>query len=382
MRSEVLDMKLIKYKLGELITLVDERNNIGIRDFYGVNIHKDIVPTIAKTADLDEQKYKLLRKNRFVFSGMQTGRDKSIRISLYQNERPVLISPAYTTFEVKSINVILPEYFFMLFLTKEKDRLGWFYSDSSIRSNLDWNRFIDIDIELPPIEIQQKYVNIYKAMLKNQENYERGLDDLKSTVFMAVDKFKDKLEYTPISELFEEVDERNENEYIKDIKGLNINKSFILSTSNSSNVNIKNYKVVKNGEFAFSGMQTGRDRCIRIALNDKDESIIISPAYSVFRLNTLKCIAEYIMIWFERAETDRYGWFVSDSSVRSNLDYDRFAEIKIPIPDIHRQQAIVDIYKVYKQRKTINEKLKSQIKDICPILIKGSVEEARAMMEG
>ena len=57
-------------------------------------------------------------------------------------------------------------------------------------------------------------------------------------------------------------------------------------------------------------------------------------------------------------------------------------EAKIPIPDIHTQQAIVDIYNAYKQRKAINEKLKSQIKDICPILIKGSIEEARAMMEG
>lgn len=43
------------------------------------------------------------------------------------------------------------------------DRLGWFYSDSSVRANLDWNRFIDIEIPLPPIEVQQAIVNIYKC---------------------------------------------------------------------------------------------------------------------------------------------------------------------------------------------------------------------------
>ncbi|MBD9273653.1 MAG: restriction endonuclease subunit S, partial [Clostridium sp.] len=32
-------------------------------------------------------------------------------------------------------------------------------------------------------------------------------------------------------------------------------------------------------------------------------------------------------------------------------------------------------------RKEINEKLKAQIKDICPILIKGSIEEARKTKE-
>ena len=41
------------------------------------------------------------------------------------------------------------------------------------------------------------------------------------------------------------------------------------------------------------------------------------------------------------------------------------------------QQSVVDIYKVYKQRKSINERMKAQIKDICPILIKGSIEEGR-----
>ena len=38
-------------------------------------------------------------------------------------------------------------------------------------------------------------------------------------------------------------------------------------------------------------------------------------------------------------------------------------------------QDIVNIYNVYNERKAINEKLKKQIKDLCPILIKGSIEE-------
>jgi len=49
----------------------------------------------------------------------------------------------------------------------------------------------------------------------------------------------------------------------------------------------------------------------------------------------------------------------------------------IPVPHISIQQDLVDIFDAYKERKNINEKLKQQIKDICPILIKGSIEEAR-----
>jgi type I restriction enzyme S subunit len=51
------------------------------------------------------------------------------------------------------------------------------------------------------------------------------------------------------------------------------------------------------------------------------------------------------------------------------LDLKRFYEIEIPIPDIHIQQSIVDIYNAYITRKDINERLKQQIKKICPILI-------------
>ena len=72
---------------------------------------------------------------------------------------------------------------------------------------------------------------------------------------------------------------------------------------------------------------------------------------------------------------------MSDASIRTNLDMDRFYEIEIPVPDINVQKAIVEIYNAYNMRRNINEKLKSQIKDICPILIKGSVEEARKTKE-
>lgn len=143
------------YKLGELITLIDERNNLGIRDFYGININKEFMHTVANTEGLDEVNYKVVRKNRFVYSGMQTGRDGCIRISMYNNDNPILVSPAYTTFEVTATDITLPTYFFMIFLSKEKDRYGAFCSDGSIRSNLDWDVFCDIDIVLPPLQVSK-----------------------------------------------------------------------------------------------------------------------------------------------------------------------------------------------------------------------------------
>lgn len=371
-------MALIKCKIGQLIKLIDERNTYGITAFHGINIRKEFMPTAANTDGLDETKYKVVRKNRFVYSGMQTGRDECIRISMYQKDEPIIVSPAYTTFEIVACDKVIPLYFFMLFLSKEKDRLGWFCSDSSVRANLDWDVFCDIELILPPVEIQQKYVDIYNAMYTNQHSYEQGLDDLKQIVFAEIDKIKHSARRVPVGELFQEIDVRNTDGSITNVQGINIEKQFMPSVADTASVNLKNYKVVRNGQFAYSSMQTGRDECIRIALYDKDEPILISPAYSVLEVKDPAVVAEYIMLWFSRPETDRYGWFASDASVRANLDLDRFYEIQIPLPDTEKQQAIANIYIAYMLRREINEQLKAQIRDICPILIQGSVEEASA----
>ena len=369
-------MALTKIKLGKLISVVDERNTYDIKDFYGININKEFMPTVADTEGLNESNYKVVRKNRFVFSGMQTGRDECIRISIYLEEKPIIVSPAYTTFEIKDTDVVLPTYFFMLFLSKERDRLGWFYSDSSIRSNLDWVRFCDIEIELPDLAVQQKYVDIYNAMVANQQSYERGLDDLKLSLDGFLDQIKHESPYIPIGQIFKEMDCRNESAEITDVHGINIAKQFMYSVADTHEVDLTKYKVVLKHQFAYSGMQTGRDECIRIAFNEGDKPLIISPAYTVFDCEGKNIFKEYIMMWFFRKESDRRGWFMSDSSIRSNLDLERFYEIQIPIPEISIQQSIVNIYHMYMKRKRINEKLKAQIKNICPILIRGSLVES------
>lgn len=154
-------------ELGEYLS-IDDITNSENRDleFLGININKEFMPTTATTEGLNKQKYKVLTKGRFVFSGMQTGRDVAIRVGLYSDDTDALISPAYTTFSVAKdkYGKLLPEYLFLQFKRAESDRLGWFYSDSSIRSNLDWERFCEFQIPLPPIEVQQAIVDVYHCM--------------------------------------------------------------------------------------------------------------------------------------------------------------------------------------------------------------------------
>ena len=235
-------MGLTKYKIGQLVTVVDERNNLGIRDFYGININKEFMPTVANTEGLDEAKYKVVRKNRFVYSGMQTGRDECIRISMYNNDTPILISPAYTTFEVTATDVMLPLYFFMKFLSKEKDRYGAFCSDGSIRSNLDWEVFCDIDIVLPPVQIQQKYVDVYNAMLANQQSYERGLENLKLVCDAYIEDLRREMPCEAIGVYIEEFNQKNEiGLNLDSVRGIATSKEFIDTKANMDGASWQRY---------------------------------------------------------------------------------------------------------------------------------------------
>lgn len=164
-------MKLNRVKIGSLIEIVNKKNQENLDlPFYGINKDKMFMPTVADTTNLDKSKYKIMTKGYFVFSGMQTGRDMCLRIGLYNYEFDSLVSPAYTTFKISSQN-ILPEYFFMLFLSKEMDRYCAFLTDGSVRANLDWDVFCNIEILIPSLSIQQKYVNIYNAIIANQKEY-------------------------------------------------------------------------------------------------------------------------------------------------------------------------------------------------------------------
>jgi len=370
-------MGLTDILLGELIELVEERNSGGIyTEFLGININKEFMPTVANTEEIDPKKYKIIRKNRFVFSGMQTGRDICIRIGLYIKENPVIVSPAYTTFEIKRTDLILPEYFFMLFLSKEKDRLGWFLSDSSVRSNLDWPRFCAIPLTLPSLSVQQQAVDAYLAISDNLEAYTGGLDDLKTTCQAYIEKLAKEYPLEAIGEYIEPYNGRNANEIygLDAIKGISTGKVFIETKANMEDVSLKSYLLVEPQQFAFVPDTSRRGDKIALALNNSNETYLISAIYQVFKIKDLeRLIPEYLYLWLSRPEFDRYTRYHSWGSAREVFSYSDMCQVSIPIPPKSIQQSIVDIYHAQYERQEIAEKLTKTLREICPVLIKQSL---------
>ena len=142
-------------------------------------------------------------------------------------------------------------------------------------------------------------------------------------------------------------------------------------------VNLAPYLIIQPHDFVYVTVTSRNGEKISIALNDSDDTYICSSSYIVFRsTNSAVLFPEYLMLYFSRSEFNRYARFHSWGSARETFDWEEMREVEIPLPNIKTQKAIAEIYSVYIQRKRINEQLKTQIRDICPLLIKGSIEEA------
>ena len=73
---------------------------------------------------------------------------------------------------------------------------------------------------------------------------------------------------------------------------------------------------------------------------------------------------------------DRYGAFLSDGSIRSNLDWERFCEIEIPLPPIDVQQSIATVAHSLQESKHIIQNAKELMKTICPALVQKAAYSA------
>lgn len=373
-------MALNKVKLGNYISLNNEINSNWAFDascVVGVNLDKKIIPTKADTSNADVSKYYIVNPGDFIYNPRTHG--KRIGLGFNDCEETVITSWNNSCFKVKDTSTLLPEYLYMNFCRDEWDREACFQSWGSSTVVFTWDSLCNMQIYIPPIDIQQKYVNIYKAMLANLKAYEKGLDDLKLTCDGYIEKLKKTASIHKLGDYIQLSDERNsDNQYgLNSVRGISIEKKFIPTKADMKDVNLSPYYVVKPGEYAYVSVTSRNGEKISLALNDSQDTYICSSSYIVFRCNKSLLDPRYLRIILGRAEFDRYARYNSWGSARETFDWPEMCEVQIPVPDISIQKSIVDIFSVYNKRKEIVEKLNEYIKTICPILIKGSIEEAR-----
>ena len=303
-------MGLTKCRLGEYIERRVETNaelTYGAEYVRGVNNLKMLIPTKADISGRDLSKFQIVSPGEFVFNHRTSRNGSKFSIAYNDGDAPVICTEDYVVFRIKeqSKNTLLNEWLYMYFNRPEFDRYVITNSWGSSTEFYNWEDVCDIEIELPVLSVQQKFVAIYKAMVANQQSYEQGLCDLKLSCDGYIENLRRNHPCQKIGKYLVYVDQRNDIGLgIDSVRGLSTGKEMIPTKANMEGVSLDNYKVVSPGQ----------------------------------------------------------------------IDWNEMCDVEIPIPDINIQRAIAEIFTVYMERKRINELLKTQIKDLCPVLIRGSLE--------
>lgn len=161
--------------LGKYIRPVDERNtDLLDLPLMGLSVSKVFFPTIANLVGTDMRTYKIVYRNQFTYIADTSRRGDKIAIALNDRFDKMLVSQAYTPFEVIDTSKLLPEYLMMWFRRPEFDRYARFKSHGSAREIFDWEEMCNTLLPIPHITKQREIVKEYNV-IQNRINLNQQL---------------------------------------------------------------------------------------------------------------------------------------------------------------------------------------------------------------
>lgn len=182
-------MALFNYTFGDLIEQHFVRNSDGKydeNDAIGVNIEKEIRPMKGDTSRKELTTFYLVEPGTFVYNPRG-----SRKLGLGYNDSTNTYITTYNNmiFRIRADakDKVLPKYLFMYLSRKEWDRRAEILSWGSSTEVFAWDTFCETEIQLPSLEIQQKYVDVYQGMIDNQRSYEHGFIYLMDTALLKTD---------------------------------------------------------------------------------------------------------------------------------------------------------------------------------------------------
>lgn len=167
-----------------------------------------------------------------------------------------------------------------------------------------------------------------------------------------------KSNYRKLGEFIRQVDMRNIEDKKENLLGVSVQKVFIPSIANTVGTDFTKYKVVKKSQFTYIPDTSRRGDKIGIALLEEYEEGLVSNVYTVFEIiDEKQLLPKYLMLWFSRAEFDRYARFKSHGSVREIMDWEEMCNVELPVPDIDEQRKVVEAYKAVEERIELKRKI-------------------------
>ncbi len=372
-------MRLTKYKLGDYIERSTANNHaLKYTEELIVGVTSEGVFTVPRgdVNGVDLTPYKIVNDGDFVYNPSRF----DLGSIAYRTEGLCIVSHLYQIFHLneQGKKLIDPFWLYIYLRRLEFRREVTFRNFGSQRPEFNFNDLSEIELPLPSLDEQRRFVEVYHALHNNLAIYQSKVDELKLVCDGYIENLKKSYSSSRIGDYIEEYDERNVNLNfgLEDVVGVSIKKDFIETKADMAGVPLGNYKVVRKGMFVFNVNTARMGDKFAIALCEGGAHIV-SSIYPVFKSKSEeKLLPDYLFMFLNRPEFDRYVRFNSWGSAREVFTMDDMNEVSIPIPDVSIQRQIVNIHKCYIERQRIANSLNEQIYAIGPILIKGSLETA------
>ena len=377
------DNKIPWRRLGEFIEECDERNEKGefaIADVRGISINKSVISTKADMTGVSLSSYKQFKHNEFCVVTVTSRNGGKISLARNEDENTYIVSSSYVVFRIRS-EELMPEFLSLLFGRSEFDRYARFNSWGSAREVFSYEDMSRVGIPVPPLAVQQKVVDVWRGLRKMKEENEALAEPLMQLCRSYLQDCKKKWPMKEIGPMIAPCDERNESGTydVNSVRGVSIEKKIIPTKADMTGVGLKPYKLLKPHEFCVVPVTSRNGERISLAINAEVETYIVSSAYDVFRVTDKELLSpEYLYLLFHRPEFDRYARFNSWGSARESFSFSDMCRVKIPLPPIEVQQAVVDVYRCASEAKRIAEEADRLCREICPALVRWAAEGGTA----
>lgn len=376
-------MGLSKKRIGEYLVQIDARNSNNVFDeeyVRGISTGKAFIPTKANLQGVSLSNYKVVAPDHFAYVPDTSRRGNKISLAYNDTPESYLVSSISVVFGVKpeKKDELLGEYLFLYFNRPEFDRYARFNSWGSARETFLWEDLCETEIVLPDIQTQRNCVNVYRGIQENLDALHKSVEQLQYTYMIYMDNIKKSTPLLRLGDHITQLFERNVDEKlgIDRVRGVSNTKEIQRTKANVSMRDLSTFLVIRRNQFVFNRRTTRNGERLGLGFNDTDEPLLFTNDYVAFEIrDTDVLLPEYLYLYFKRDEFDRYVRYNSWGSATEFFNWEDMQEVRVPVPDISTQKALADIYWIHKKRRELAERLEKQQKDICPILVRGAIEE-------
>lgn len=242
-------------------------------------------------------------------------------------------------------------------------------------------------ILVPPLEEQEKIAEILSTwdlaiekqeqLVEKKKEFKKGLMQRLLSGEVRFKDFNDEWKTYRINKLTTQIIKKNKENKISLVLSVTNKRGFITQEEQFekqvASKDLSNYKIITKGEFAYN---PSRINVGSIDLLRTFEEGLLSPMYVIFKCNE-RLLSEYLLYWMNTNTFINQMKKYLSGSVRETLCFEDMGLMKIKLPTIDEQKAIVNVLDIADKEIELLEKeleaLKLQKKGLMQRLLTGEV---------